>query len=638
MYSSIKNKVVTISLSFISCIALLNINEAQARAGEREGTATAFAISKNGHLATNFHVINGMSEIIVFDRDKKAYPAKVIASDRENDLAILSIDKTTIPLFLENTQRIRKGSEVSAMGFPNVDLQGYEAKFTNGTITAESGSNGDVRFFQISAPIQPGNSGGPLLDSRGSVIGIVTSKLNDKLTLMDGVVAQNVNYAVKVPYLLAMISSTRAVRDELLKAPAKSVRSREDVAELAESAVYLVYGRGKDTRAAPESSAKAPNTTTPAPTSLQESGNNPQLATIPGTQLIRLGHVGPLTGAISHLGRDNENGARMAIEDLNALNLVIGGQLTKFELIAENDGADPRQGNSSAQRLVNMGVKGVVGHLNSGTTIPASEIYFRAGIPQISPSATNPKFTKQGFSTAFRMVANDEALAGMIAKVATRDLAARKIAVVDDGTIYGTGIAYAFRLAAEQNGASIATVQSVASNTTDFNAEITAIKNSSPDLIFFGGMDMQAGPLLQQLSAQGVNVKFVGSDGICTSALPRMAKDTIQNDQVFCGEAGGVEAGRTAILDEFKRKYKNRFGMDVLIYAPYVYDSFFTLVSAMKRANSVEPQQYLNYMKAVRLNGVTGVISFDDRGDIQQPALTLYTYRNGRRVLHHVTR
>ncbi|MFZ6720964.1 ABC transporter substrate-binding protein [Undibacterium sp. Ji49W] len=634
----------------LSAMVLFTSSDVCARAGEFTTSGTAFAITKNGYLATNFHVIDGLDEIKAFDQNKKGYTAEVIAVDPSNDLAILSINHPTTPLFLENNARVRKGSEVSTLGFPNIDFQGYESKFTNGSITAESGLGGDVRFFQISTPIQPGNSGGPLLDSRGSVIGIVSAKLNDKITLVKGEVAQNVNYAVKVQYLLAMIASTRAVRDQLLQSASKTVKSREDVAELADGAVYLIYGKGKEAVRPAKTPAAAPAPSSVAPPVLNTPENaragtvpaitlvNPQVVTKPGINLVRIGHVGPLTGPIAHLGRDNENGARLAIQDLNELNLVIGGQLTKFELIAEDDGADPRQAISAAQRLVNSGVKGVVGHLNSGTTIPASKIYFQAGIPQISPSATNPRYTSQGYGTTYRMVANDEVTAGLMAKILTKHLAAKRIAIIDDGTVFGTGVAYAFKRKAEQLGIAIVNTQSIGSGIRSFNAEIMAIKNSTPDMIFFGGMDNQAIALIQQLSVQGVNARFVGSDGICTAELAQQTKGVIQDNQVFCAVSGGVETNRVARLDSFKRRYKDRFGLDLQIYAPYAYDAVYTLSMAMKHADSVEPQHYQRYMKSIKVNGVTGVISFDVNGDVQQPAITFYTFKNGQRVSYGVSR
>jgi len=139
-------------------------------------------------------------------------------------------------------------------------------------------------------------------------------------------------------------------------------------------------------------------------------------------QVVKIGHVGPLSGAIAHLGKDNENGARLAIEELNAKGVKIGGKAVKFELVAEDDAADPKQGTAAAQKLVDSKVNGVIGHLNSGTTIPASKIYSDAGIPQISPSATNPKYTRNGFKTAFRVVADDVHLGGTLGRYAVNTL------------------------------------------------------------------------------------------------------------------------------------------------------------------------------------------------------------------------
>ena len=157
--------------------------------------------------------------------------------------------------------------------------------------------------------------------------------------------------------------------------------------------------------------------------------------------VVKIGHVAPTSGAIAHLGKDNENGARMAIDELNAKGVTIGGKKAKFELLAEDDAADPKQGTAAAQKLVDSKVNGVIGHLNSGTSIPASKIYSDAGIPQISPSATNPRFTRQGFKTTFRVVADDVHLGGTLGRYAVDTLKGKCIAVSDDGSAYGQGVA-----------------------------------------------------------------------------------------------------------------------------------------------------------------------------------------------------
>jgi branched-chain amino acid transport system substrate-binding protein len=348
-------------------------------------------------------------------------------------------------------------------------------------------------------------------------------------------------------------------------------------------------------------------------------------------QVVKIGHVGPISGAIAHLGKDNEYGARMAIDELNAKGVTIGGKKVKFELLAEDDGADPKQGTAAAQKLVDAKVNGVIGHLNSGTTIPASKIYHDAGIPQISPSATNPKYTQQGFKSAFRVVANDGQLGGTLGRYAAEKLNAKKVAVVDDRTAYGQGVAEEFIKGAKSKGVQIVAQQYTNDKATDFNAILTAIKAKNPEVVFFGGMDAVAGPMLRQMKALGINAKFMGGDGICTEALANLAGDAVGENQVVCAEAGGVEEAQKKGMDEFRAAFKKKFNADVQIYAPYVYDAVMVMVEAMKKANSADPAKYLPELHKINYKGVTGNIAFDSKGDIKNGTLTLYTYKGGKR-------
>jgi branched-chain amino acid transport system substrate-binding protein len=344
--------------------------------------------------------------------------------------------------------------------------------------------------------------------------------------------------------------------------------------------------------------------------------------------VVKIGHVGPTSGGIAHLGKDNENGARMAIDQLNAKGVMIGGKKAKFELLAEDDAADPKQGTAAAQKLVDSKVNGVIGHLNSGTTIPASKIYSDAGIPQISPSATNPKYTRQGYKTVFRMVADDTQLGGTLGRYAVDKLGAKRVAVIDDRTAYGQGVAEEFEKGAKSKGAETVSRQFTNDKATDFTAILTAIKASKPDVVFFGGMDAVAGPMLRQMKQLGINAKFMGGDGICSSMLPTLAGDGMADDQVYCAEAGGVEGEEKVGMDKFRADFKAKFGADVQIYAPYVYDAVMVMVDAMVKAGSAEPAKYLPVLaKTSGYKGVTGTISFDEKGDIKNGALTLYTYK-----------
>ena len=349
--------------------------------------------------------------------------------------------------------------------------------------------------------------------------------------------------------------------------------------------------------------------------------------------IVKIGHVAPLSGPIAHLGKDNENGARLAIEELNAKGVSIGGKKVKFELLAEDDAADPKQGTAAAQKLVDQKVNGVVGHLNSGTSIPASKIYSDAGVPQISPSSTNPKLTRQGYKTTFRVVADDVHLGGTLGRYAVQKLSAKNIAVIDDRTAYGQGVADEFEKAAKAAGATVVGREFTTDKATDFTAILTTLKGKKPDVIFFGGMDAVAGPMIKQMKALGLNAKFMGGDGICTGELVKLSGDTIADNQVYCAEAGGVEGPQEKIMADFNAKFKKRFNADVQIYAPYVYDAVNVMVDAMVKANSADPAKYLPVLaKTSGYKGVTGDIGFDEKGDIKNGALTLHSFKGGKKI------
>lgn len=347
--------------------------------------------------------------------------------------------------------------------------------------------------------------------------------------------------------------------------------------------------------------------------------------------IVTIGHVGPTSGAIAHLGKDNENGAVMAIEELNAKGVTIGGKKVTLKLQAEDDAADPKQGTSVAQKLVDAKVNGVIGHLNSGTTIPASRIYNDAGIPQISPSATNPKYTRQGFNTAFRLVADDAQLGGTLGRYAVKELKGKAIAVIDDRTAYGQGVAEEFTKAVTAAGGTLVAKEFTTDKATDFNSILTNIKGKNADVVFFGGMDAVAGPMLRQMKALGIKAKFMGGDGICSTELVKLAGDAVTDNQVFCAEAGGVEGAQKAGMEDFKKKFKARFKADVQVYAPYVYDGVKLMVASMEKAGSAEPAKYLPVLAATKeYKGVTGNIAFDKKGDLTAGTLTLKTIKAGK--------
>ncbi len=340
--------------------------------------------------------------------------------------------------------------------------------------------------------------------------------------------------------------------------------------------------------------------------------------------IVRIGHAGPLTGPIAHIGKDGENGARLAIEDANAKGVTIDGEKVVFELLSEDDQADPRQATTVAQRLVDEGVKGVVGHVTSGASIPASRIYSRAGIPVITPSATNPKLTDQGYEVTFRVIANDLQQGAAMAKYVQGQLKAKKVAIIDDRTAYGQGLADAFANNLKRLGVEVVAREFTSDKATDFMAILTKIKGRQPDAVFYGGMDAQAAPMLRQLRQVGFSGTFLGGDGVCTGGMIKLAEGAM-SDNVYCTQAG-IPMEQMPGGAEFKARFKKRFGADVQLYAPYSYDAAMTLIEAMKAANSSEPEDYLPALKKIQTEGVTGKIRFDEHGDVENAGVTLYQF------------
>jgi branched-chain amino acid transport system substrate-binding protein len=343
---------------------------------------------------------------------------------------------------------------------------------------------------------------------------------------------------------------------------------------------------------------------------------------------IKVGHVAPLTGGIAHLGKDNENGARLAVDEINAGGgLKIGDKTFTLELIAEDDKADPKEGTLAAQKLVDAGVVAVVGHLNSGTTIPASKIYSDASIAQISPSATNPKYTEQGFKTAFRVVANDNQQGAVLANYAAGDLKAKTIAIIDDRTAYGQGLADVVERVAKEKGLKVVAREFTTDKATDFNAILTKIRAAKPEVVMYGGMDATAGPMAKQMKQLGIKSKFLTGDGVCSPEFIKLAGDA--GEGMLCSMAGeAVE--KLAKGQEFTTKYKAKFNQDVQIYSPYSYDAIYVIAEAIKRAGGPDKPKIVEEVAKTNLPGVTGTITFDEKGDIKNGAISMFVVKGGK--------
>ena len=340
---------------------------------------------------------------------------------------------------------------------------------------------------------------------------------------------------------------------------------------------------------------------------------------------IKIGHVGPLTGGIAHLGKDNENGARLAIDEANAAKIKIDGKDAKFVLVAEDDQADPKVGTTVAQKLVDAKVNGVVGHLNSGVTKPASLVYDKAGIPMISGSATDVEVTERGLKTVFRTVARDDQQGPAVANYLAATRKPKLVAVIDDATAYGEGLANEVEKSLKGASVKVLAREKGTDKTTDWKAILTKVKGKNPDAVFYGGMDVTGGPLLKQARELGIKAVFSFGDGACTDEMPKLAGAAA--DGLLCSQAGlPPQAADKKFLDAYKKK----FNVDPIIYAPFTYDAANLLIEAMKKANSADPAKYLPELAKIDYKGATGKIAFDAKGDRKDAEITIFTMTSGK--------
>jgi branched-chain amino acid transport system substrate-binding protein len=373
---------------------------------------------------------------------------------------------------------------------------------------------------------------------------------------------------------------------------------------LISAALVTVYGCGKEE---PKKAAEAPKAAAPAE----------------DTVTVKIGHAGPLTGGIAHLGKDDENGVHLAVDEATAKKIKIGGKTIKFEMMSEDDQADPKMGPTIAQKFVDAKVAGVVGHLNSGVSIPASAVYNQAGLPMISGSATNPKLTEQGFKVVFRTVGRDDQQGPAVAAYVANELKAKKVAIADDATAYGEGLANEVEKTLKAANVQIVAREKTNDKATDFKAILTKMKGKNPDVIFYGGMDATGGPMLKQARELGIKAVFAYGDGACTAEMSKLAGPA--SEGMICSQAGiPTQMASKSFQDAFKAKYG-----EVKQYAPFFYDGANILIAAMQKADSTDPAKYLPEMAKISYDGATGHIEFDDKGDRKDAEMTIFQMKNG---------
>lgn len=345
--------------------------------------------------------------------------------------------------------------------------------------------------------------------------------------------------------------------------------------------------------------------------------------------VAKIGFASPLTGGQANYGKDNQNGAQMAIDELNARGVKVAGKAVKFELMSEDDQADPKMGPLVAQKFIDAKVNGVVAHFNSGVTIPASSLYSGAGIPQLSVS-TNVKYTQQGYKTAFRLMADDGKQGKALGEYAVKTLKLKRLAVIDDATAYGQGLADEFAKAVKASGGQVVKHEHTNDKAVDFAAVLTTIKGAKPEAIFFGGYDQQAAPMAKQMKQLGMNIKLMGGETMNSAKFIELAGPAAEG---AIASTPGAELASRPGGKAFADKYKARFGQDIGLYAPYFYDGVMAIAAAMQAANSTDPAKYLPALAKINYKGLTADIAFDAHGDLTHGLLTIFEVKSGKWVV-----
>ncbi|MGF6289573.1 branched-chain amino acid ABC transporter substrate-binding protein [Paraburkholderia youngii] len=343
-------------------------------------------------------------------------------------------------------------------------------------------------------------------------------------------------------------------------------------------------------------------------------------------QIVKIGFVGPLTGPVARVGKDLQNGAQLAVDEANEKHPMIGGKPVKYVLDVQDDQADPRIAIQVAQKLVDDGVVGVIGHYNSGCSIPASAVYHTANVAMITPGSTNPALTAQGFANVFRTMGHD-GVGGVIAgEFAVQQLKAKRIGIIDDRTAFGQGLADAFEKGAKQANGNVVDREFTNDKAVDLRAILTSLKQKNVDLIFFGGLDEQGAMLVKQMRSLGMPAQLFGAGALKSNAFLQIAGNAGEGTRDL---EPGPALDKLPSAQEFGKRYKARFNQDVELYAPFAYDAALAMIQAIQSADSLDRAKIVAAFPKVNITGVTGKIAFDPHGDLIKPPYTLFEVQQG---------
>lgn len=341
-------------------------------------------------------------------------------------------------------------------------------------------------------------------------------------------------------------------------------------------------------------------------------------------EVIKIGIAGPMTGDQAKMGTDFRNGVTLAVEEWNAKGGVLG---KKVEMLIADDQHDPKQAVSVANKLVNDGVVGIIGHFNSSCSIPASDVYNRAGIPMITPASTNPQLTEKGYRGVFRVCGRDDQQGSIGARFVTEMLKVKKIAIIHDKTTYGQGLADEFKKGITDK-AEVVYYGGIVQGDKDFKSVLTTIREKSPELIYFGGIYPEAGLLVKQARELGIKVPFMSGDGTIDPKFIEIAgKESAEGTYLtFSPDPRKIPTARS-----FIDNYEKRFG-EIGPYSVYAYDATNILLTAIKEAGTTDGKAVIEKLHSLEFSGALGSIKFDEKGDVTIAPYVVWITKEGKFV------
>lgn len=342
------------------------------------------------------------------------------------------------------------------------------------------------------------------------------------------------------------------------------------------------------------------------------------------SDVIKIGIAGPMTGDQGKMGMDFRNGVSLAVDDWNSRGGILGKQI---ELVISDDQHDPKQAVSVANKMVNDGVVGVIGHFNSSCSIPASDVYNRAGIPMITPASTNPQLTERGYAGVFRVCGRDDQQGSIAAEFVTGRLKLKKIAVIHDKTTYGQGLADEFKKALGSR-AEIVFYGGIIQGDKDFKGVLTSVREKKPELVYIGGIYPEAGLLVRQARELGIKAPFMSGDGTIDPKFIEIAgSESAEGTYLtFSPDPNNIPTAKG-----FMEQYKTKYG-DLGPYSIYAFDAANIMLAAIKEANTTDGRAVIEKLHAMEFSGALGSIKFDAKGDVTNAPYVIWITRGGKFV------